>query len=187
MTPSMAQAAQIRYGSVMINSIASRALSHSALVLLLLATCAAQAAPPSAEAFLRGLYAHYAKGAVQLVAARDPWQHPALAFTPATAAVIERDRRMLTEVGVLDGDPICGCQDWSGLVVDKIVLHAAAKGGTDAVVTFHDGKERREVSYHLVLVKGRWAIADMSLFGADSPKWLVATLTDEMADLARHK
>ena len=93
---------------------------------------------------------------------------------------------MLDEPGI-DGDPICACQDWTALVVDKITLHPAAKGGVNAVVVFHDGKQRSEVSYRLVSTKGGWAIADMSLFGAESPKWLVATITDEMADLARHK
>ncbi|WP_419816842.1 DUF3828 domain-containing protein [Glacieibacterium sp.] len=117
----------------------------------------------------------------------DPWLHPALVFTRATAAVIMLNRDVIDEPGMVDGDPICACQDWSALVVDKVTLHPATKGGTDATVVFHDGEERREVSYHLAQVNGRWAIADMSIFGADPPKWLVATMTEEIADLIGHK
>ena len=171
----------------MIISKAGRALSHSALLLLLLATSAAQATPPSAEAFLRALYSQYGRNGTATIPASDPWLHPALVFTRATSAVIMLDRDVLDEPGIVDGDPICACQDWSALIVDKVTLHPATEGGTDATVVFHDGEERREVSYHLAQVNGHWAIADMSIFGANSPKWLVATMTDEIADLTGHK
>jgi hypothetical protein len=134
-----------------------------------LAAAPAFAAPPldaaSARAFVQSVYAHY-KGADAL-----NWQpmsegsapglfEPSLVKLIATTAASGSE----DEVGPLDFDPLCACQDPQGLqasvVVDKVEGETAK---AVAVVRFPDAPQDqpRTIRYDLVAVKGQWRIADL--------------------------
>ena len=80
--------------------------------MILLALAAAAAAKPAEtpQRFLDGVYANYRK------ADFSPFRRPASYFAPRLLAAIEEDSRLAHgEVGYLDGDPLCQCQDAVGL------------------------------------------------------------------------
>jgi hypothetical protein len=139
----------------------------------------------SADRFLRNIYAHYSvRHAPDRPAVESPWQRAASIFTPGTAAVIEEHRKLLTEIGVIDGDPFCDCQDWLRLEVDRVSIRAAGPNDAHAIVQFHDkGEATKEVEFRLLRLNGGWRVEDMTLLGASPDGWLVATLKAETAEL----
>ena len=86
-------------------------------------------------------------------------------FAPVLAGLIKADRALaLGEVGVLDGDPICACQDDDKLTVSKIDVAP-------------DGPKRTKttVRYRLEAVDGKWRIADLSEPSLQSLRRVLAT------------
>lgn len=75
----------------------------------------------SAQAFLQSMYKHYGKGG-NGVNTDGPKAH--LYFSKPLLALLRADQKIVgpDEVGVLDGDPVCGCQDWDALHDLKIAL-----------------------------------------------------------------
>ena len=127
---------------------------------------AANAATPdavSARAFVQKLYAHYpqpANGPVFSPTDKDA----ASVFDPGMVALFREDTRLAKgEVGFVDADPICQCQDDSGL---KPKILSVAMGGANAataVVDLHfDGGKPNPLTLHLVVVSGQWRIYDLS-------------------------
>jgi hypothetical protein len=106
------------------------------LSMLLPATCAAQT-KPQAEKFVRHLYSRY--------------EHPASPNGPDTmgrgAATIfsfqllrlirADEREAHGEVGRLDGDPICDCQDAGGVALKGLDIQLSPHGRAAAHVTLH--------------------------------------------------
>jgi hypothetical protein len=118
-------------------------------------------AAESPQAFLQRLYSAYAphgKG--------NDFAYPdARAIVDDTLlALLHHDRiKSKGEVGALDFDPICQCQDWESFKV--LSLHANLNGPAHASadVTFKPDPEATEkVHFDLVLVSGAWKIHDMS-------------------------
>ena len=77
------------------------------MILLALATAAAQPSQTPRQ-FVGQVYTHYRHDGF------NPLEHPSLYFTPALATAIARDSSG-GEVGALDGDPLCDCQDYGRL------------------------------------------------------------------------
>ena len=79
--------------------------------MILLALLAATTAPPtSPQAFMQRLYAQYRN------ADFSPFTHIDRVFAPHLIAAIKEDERLAHgEVGYLDGDPVCQCQDPAGM------------------------------------------------------------------------
>ena len=154
-----------------------------------------RAAPPpvSPERFLADIYRHFARPDSDSVNTSlptnvtiSPWQLASRYFTADTLAVIGAHQALLTEVGVVDGDPFCGCQDWTHIEVDVVLTKRVSRKRSDATVIFHDVDEkRREVAYRLVLTGKGWRVADMTLLGTSPDGWLVAVLKAETAELHR--
>ena len=90
------------------------------------------AAAPAAEtpkAYMERLYAGYRNSSF------NPFDHPERYFAPRLLAAIKEDARLANgEVGYVDGDPICQCQDPDG-------LHATVTGVTQ------QGRERHEAVF----------------------------------------
>lgn len=150
-----------------------RALSFALTALLAAPGSAAFAAGPSArsaEQFLREIYAKYTHDGKPVA-----FVYPN-ARTIADAgmlALLKRDQEMSKgEVGAMDSDPICRCQDWNAIKVTS--LHVAARGAAaDADVTIADGDDVQKIHYALVWTKDGWRIHDI---GAKDEPSLIAYL-----------
>lgn len=143
------------------------------LVSFALSTAAIFAASPpyaqdatSAKSFLVSVYQHYqhrAKG----IDLDGP--HAGLYFHSSLLALMRADDKANSgEVGVLDGDPVCGCQDWDGIWDLKIEVQLKNRGRAEALVSFalFGPKDRtsdslRKLKITLVPERGSWRIYDI--------------------------
>jgi hypothetical protein len=123
------------------------------LLALLVATAPTAETP---RAYMERIYASY----------RDkdfsPFDHPNLYFAPRLLAAIKEDARLAHgEVGYVDGDPICQCQDTDGLHAKVArVTTQGAKALAEVVLDFTDSTARR-VKFSLVRTGAGWRIADV--------------------------
>nr|NUR37221.1 DUF3828 domain-containing protein [Sphingomonas sp.] len=96
--------------------------------------------------------------------------HPGRYFAPKLVAAIAEDARLAGgEVGYLDGDPVCQCQDPAGL---HAIVRQVTQQGRDAakvrVSIAFTGEKPRTATFTLVRTKGGWRIADVSSSGEPS-------------------
>jgi hypothetical protein len=127
---------------------------------LLFATSCVAATGQSASQFLRTLYAHYASGQSDF----NPTGRlaPTL-FTPALLSLIRHDQtREAGDVGRLDHDPVCACQDFDGFRPQSITITTETSAATHAIVRFHNAGHETTVGYSLVRQHGQWKIADIA-------------------------
>ena len=136
-----------------------------------LALAAALLLAPAVEpprAFVDRLYAGYRDPDY------DPLARPEAIFAPALAAEIQEDRRLSRdEVGYMDGDPFCQCQDAAGLRAS--IADPRPSGRSSAVVRVRlslAGAERRELVLRLVRTARGWRVSDIAT--ADEPSLLAA-------------
>ena len=132
----------------------------------LVAIGTANAAAPdvnSARAFLQKIYAHYpqpANGPVFSPTDKDA----ASVFDPGMVALFREDTRLAKgEVGFVDADPLCQCQDDGGLKpkILSVVLQGANAATAVVDLRFEGGKPN-PLTLHLVVVNGQWRIYDLS-------------------------
>ena len=146
---------------------------------LLLAGPAAAQDLVQAKAFVTGLYAAYGKepGPDYIgKQAKQVWSPAMLALMQREAASTPKD-----EVGALDGDPICNCQDYEITSVDVKVTGTGPTSARADVFFLNLGR-RQLVSLDLVLVGRRWRVDDVHSQGTPS---LVALLNDELRSRGR--
>jgi hypothetical protein len=115
----------------------------------------------SARAFLEGVYAKYAasnNGPDTL--GKDA---PDL-FAPELLALIREDQRVAQgEVGLLDHDPICSCQDTEGLKVTALKVIPTGQHQVKAKVSFVNGGHPVRVGFSLIQDdSGHWRILDIA-------------------------
>ena len=125
----------------------------AAMVLLAAPTLAVAQDGASARAFVERLYrAYHGDGP-------DYLGHRAKAvFTPRLIALIRRDAALAHgEVGALDGDPICDCQDFEITSV-RAEIRLAGPGRAVAVVRFRNFKDPQTVTLDLVDAGHGWRI-----------------------------
>ena len=135
--------------------------------MMLLALLVAAAAPAETpKAYMERLYASYRN------ANFNPFDSPERYFAPRLLAAIREDARLAHgEVGYVDGDPICQCQDPDGLHAS--VKGVARQGPDQAVVRVSigfTGYKPRATTYILVRTNAGWRIADVS--SADERSYL---------------
>jgi hypothetical protein len=128
-----------------------------------LAPTAAQAADPSALAFVNDIYAAY-KG-------KDAKGHPLgddrairRYFEPSLATLMGKDQKAAakrSEVGLLDFDPFIDAQDWEIAAFD-IAVEDGAPGKATATVKFTNFDKPVTVRLDLVKLKNDWRIADIT-------------------------
>ncbi len=151
------------------------------LILLLLisaAFAASQAETP--QGYMERLYTHYR------VSNFNPLSHPKLYFTPRLAAAIDEDARLANgEVGYLDGDPICQCQDPDGLhaTISSVTKKASDKAEVRVSIGF-TGYEARTATFSLVQTASGWRIDDVS--SADEPSLLRSIEASNHLQRSRH-
>lgn len=112
----------------------------------------------SAEVFLRNLYQPYNTGkAVNPAGALAP-----SIFEPGLLALIRRDQALAHgEIGKLDHDPICNCQDYEALTALTIAVALESHKTARAKVSFLNGIEPFTVEFQLLRVNGKWRIYDI--------------------------
>ncbi|MEA3008687.1 MAG: hypothetical protein QOJ91_379 [Sphingomonadales bacterium] len=110
------------------------------------------------KAFVERLYAGY----------RDPdfnpLAHPRRIFAPPLVAAIREDARLSRgEVGYMDADPLCQCQDSAGLraTIDE-VGRTGATAATARVLVDFGGSDRRDLTLRLVRTPAGWRVADIA-------------------------
>ena len=83
-------------------------------------------------------------------------------FDTELLALIHEDQRIAgEEVGLLNHDPICACQDWENLVVKIIEVILTHKNQAKADVTFTNSNEVVRVGFTLVRQLEQWRISDI--------------------------
>lgn len=132
----------------------------------MLALLAATAQSP--RAYMTQLYAHYRHSEY------SPFTHPERVFAPRLLAAIKEDSRLAHgEVGYLDGDPVCQCQDTSGM--RPSVTGVTQQGRDKATVRVSigwKGEKARPATFSLMRTRSGWRINDVS--SADDPSLLRA-------------
>jgi hypothetical protein len=130
------------------------------------ALLAAGQAAETPGAFLERLYARYHSQDY------SPLARPRRIFAaPLVAAIAEDARLSGDEVGYMDSDPLCQCQDPAGLRPHiGPVRRPTAASATAAIVLTFDGSDRREISVRLVRTGSGWRVADIAT--ADEPSLL---------------
>jgi len=127
-----------------------------------------------AERFVRGLYgAYHGRGPDYL------GRNSGAVFSPSLLKLIRRDAAETPrgDVGTLDGDPICDCQDFGDLRKVEVTIARGADGHALATVHFRISAEPRTVRLDLVAVRGHWRVTDVHT--ADTPS-LVSLLTESL-------
>ena len=136
---------------------------------MIVAYLAALATSPQAEsprAFIARVYAGYRHENY------SPLDRPERVFAPALVRAIREDQRLAHgEVGYLDGDPLCGCQDYGKLTAQVRALKRPTKGSADARVHVDLGiGEANDLRLKLVLTRSGWRVADVG--SGDEPSLL---------------
>lgn len=135
---------------------------------LLAALLAAAAPAETPGAFLERLYAGYRDPD------HDPLARPERVFAPALVAAIREDWRLSSEeVGYMDADPLCQCQDATGLRAAIGDVRPSARDRATAKVRISfGGSDRRDLRLKLVRTAAGWRILDIAT--ADEPSLLAA-------------
>jgi hypothetical protein len=134
------------------------------LLLALAAPCAAKA--ETARAFVERIYAGYSHDDF------NPLARPDRYFAAPLAREIRKES-VGGEVGYLDGDPLCDCQDFSGM--EPKIEHVKMRGSRAAearILLDFGSPDARAVSLQLVSTKRGWRVADVAT--KDEPSLLAA-------------
>lgn len=85
-----------------------------------------------------------------------------LIFAPHILNLIRADQKDAKgEVGKLDEDPICACQDSDGFRLSSIKIYRLSAHRKKSTVSFSLGVERRVVTLDLIEWKGSWRVTDV--------------------------
>jgi len=158
----------------------------AAVVPLMVVAMPAAAAGPDAKAaraFVQKLYTHYPQKGEPYF---DPTNKDAASvFEPGMIKAFAEDARLNhDEVGFVDADPICMCQDDAGMT-SKIVSVTMKGANADVVVNLmYPGGQPQAVTMHLVPVNGQWRIYDLST--KDEPSYRTDLLKANKEAAAGH-
>jgi hypothetical protein len=140
---------------------------------------AASAPADSPRAFIEGVYQRYRS------ADFNPFEHPERYFTPKLAKALDDDATIDPgEVGMLDYDPLCQCQDDSGM---RTKVQAVTQRGATAdarVSVYFGSRDQRDIHVKLERTRAGWRIADVVT--RDEPS-LLADLVKSNRERRAHK
>lgn len=149
--------------------------------MLIFLAAAASAPADNPKAFVERTYAQYRNHDF------SPFDHLDRYFAPPMVAAIHEDERLAKgEVGYLDGDPICQCQDPEGLhaKVRRVAAMSPRKSMVEVILDWTESTPRR-VRFTLVRTVAGWRIADVS--SADEPSLLAALEKSNREQRAKQK
>ena len=133
----------------------------AALLAICLAATQALAAPPETDAktFVENLYQSYSNADAGPVLGR----RASTIFAPKLLAEIRADQqRHPGEVGKLDHDPVCDCQDSDGLKPIEVTTTSLAGDQAEASVSFKLGDLVKAIRLQLVNTQAGWRVADIA-------------------------
>ena len=134
------------------------------LAAALLAPAAATPAE-TPQAFVTRLYASYRNPNF------SPLTHPERTFTPPFVAALKEDARLFRgEVGFIDADPICQCQDTAGLRASIAGIQQSAAAADVHVTLRFGGSDVRSIRLKLAKTAAGWRVADIA--AAEEPSFL---------------
>ena len=118
----------------------------------------------SAKAFVVKLYSHYPSKPGNRDAFNPTGRNASQVFDPGMIAAFREDTRLAHgEVGFVDSDPICQCQDDSGMKATVASATMTAPNAADVVVNLEYPNDKPvALTLHLVPVNGAWRIYDLS-------------------------
>jgi Protein of unknown function (DUF3828) len=117
----------------------------------------------SARAFVERLYSHYPSNPNRK-AFEPTGKNAREVFDPGMIAAFREDETLANgEVGFVDADPLCQCQDDSGLKPKVVSVTMTGPNAADAVVNLQYPSETLALTLHLVPVNGAWRIYDLSV------------------------
>lgn len=140
-----------------------------ALAVAAQAGCAHAGATTDAKAWVEALYQRYANGEEMSDAL---WQKEI--YDTAMLALMKEDERLTPqgEVGVLDWDPICQCQDFSKIRA-TVSVRVTSPTTAVAIVDFKDigweNQEVRHATFDLLKEAQGWRIHDIHSKDFDNP------------------
>ena len=149
-------------------------------MMLFLLAAAASSPSETPKAFMERAFAQYRDHEF------NPFDHPDRYFAPNLRAAIREDERLAHgEVGYLDGDPICQCQDPDGMhaKVARVTQRGALNAIADVILDWTDSTARR-VKFSLTRTSAGWRIADVS--SSDEPSLLKALQASNAKARKRH-
>jgi hypothetical protein len=147
---------------------------------ILLAAAAPAAPGASPEAFLNRLYARYEKGDLRPIEAQER------IYAPGLVRQMRLNARLADgEVGVIDYDPLCQCQDLAGLKarIGKVNGIGPGRAEVEVTLSFGPGSERQQVRLRLVRTPAGWRVGDVMSEAVPS---LLAELQRDNRERARH-
>lgn len=135
-------------------------------------------------AFLQGLYDHYKTSQNNNFQMFDA--NAGEVFDADFIRLMAADQKVLNgDVGVIDGDWLCACQDFVSLKANIAVQSATpttARATADFVDTGIPDQGTRHVNFKLVKENGQWRIDDIQTAGEP---WLRTQLEDEIKTLSK--
>jgi hypothetical protein len=140
---------------------------------------AVTAAPDAtgAKAFVEKLYSHYPSKPDTRSAFDPVGKNASQVFDSGMIAAFREDTKLANgEVGFIDSDPLCQCQDDSGLKATVGSATMTGPNAADVVVNldYPSDKVTIALTLHLVPVNGAWRIHDLST--ADTKSYLADLL-----------
>jgi hypothetical protein len=148
-----------------------KSLVALAAIVVLLATVSSHAQTTAqAETFVRHIYSEYT----------TPSKHNspdflgkdmARVFSPSLVRIIRIELRKTPkgDVGKIDGDPICNCQDWENLSITKLDITKNGDVTALASVTISNMDAQSSLKLSLLWTPQGWRIDDVST--ADTPSY----------------
>ena len=135
------------------------------------------AAAEAPEAFVRRVYARYKTSDAPGVPTDRKGGVPFYA-TALLDAFAKDEELSHGEVGAIDGDPICDCQDYGNLRVKSVAITKGEADTVKAQVDFTNLRYHETVTLTLTQTPAGWRIADVANKGMKS---VMAVLQDEIA------
>jgi hypothetical protein len=133
--------------------------------MILLAFLAAAGQPgETPRGFMERLYSNYRQKDF------SPFTHADRVFAPSLLAAINEDSRLAHgEVGYLDGDPVCQCQDTRGMrpSITGVSTEGADRATVRVSIRWENDKPT-SATFRLIRTPRGWRIADVATSGQPS-------------------
>jgi hypothetical protein len=147
----------------------------------------------AAKVFLASVYKHYGTGGIGVDTVGPD---ASLYFHSSLLALLRADEKAASpEVGAIDGDPVCACQDWNGIwgfAVD-VKMETPERATANVSFSLSDPKESakdglRKLAITLGVENGGWRIYDIvDETDPSAPFALRKALQDDIAAHSRPK